>query len=58
MNQDIIEEIKNQDYSSITETIEKFLLEKIKENNSNGLKPHAIIVEDEEALATAYKIAL
>ena len=30
----------------------------LNENNSNGLKPHAIIVEDEEALATAYKIAL
>ena len=37
MNQEIIDEIKNQNYSSITETIEKFLLEKIKENNSNGL---------------------
>ena len=37
MNQEIIEEIKNQDYASITETIEKFLLEKIKENNANGL---------------------
>ena len=37
MNQDIIEEIKNQDYASITETIEKFLLEKIKENNAKGL---------------------
>ncbi|QUC65223.1 NAD+ synthase [Nitrosopumilus sp. K4] len=37
MNQEIIDEIKNQDYPSITKTIEKFLLEKIEENNSNGL---------------------
>ena len=37
MNQRIIDEIKNQDYSSITSTIERFLVDKIKENNSNGL---------------------
>jgi NAD+ synthase len=37
MNQKIIDEIKNQDYSSITNTIEKFLLDKIKEKNSEGL---------------------
>ena len=37
MNQEIIEEIKNQDYASITQAIEKFLLAKIEENNSNGL---------------------
>ena len=37
MNQRIIDEIKNQDYSSITSTIERFLVHKIKENNSNGL---------------------
>ncbi len=37
LNHKIIEEIKNQDYNSITETIEKFLLEKIRENNANGM---------------------
>ena len=37
MNQKIIDEIKDQNYPLITETIEKFLLEKIKENDSNGL---------------------
>ncbi len=37
MNQKIIDEIKNQDYLSITNTIEKFLLDKIKENNSEGV---------------------
>lgn len=37
MNNEIIDEIKNQDYPSITETIEKFLLEKIKENNAKGV---------------------
>lgn len=30
----------------------------LSENKPNELKPHAIIVEDEQALATAYKIAL
>ena len=37
MNQDIINEIKNQDYSSITETIEKFLSEQIEKNHVNGI---------------------
>jgi len=37
LNQDIINEIKNQDYSSITETIEKFLSEQIEKNHVNGI---------------------
>ena len=37
MNQDIINEIKNQDYSQITETIEDFLSSQIEKNNSDGL---------------------
>ena len=37
MNQEIIDEIKNQDYLSIIDVIEKFLLKKIKEHNSSGL---------------------
>ncbi len=37
LNQEIIDEIKNQDYASIVETIEKFLLERIKENNVKGV---------------------
>ena len=37
LNQDIINEIKNQDYSKITETIEDFLTEQIEENHTNGL---------------------
>ena len=37
MNQDIINEIKNQDYSSITETIEKFLSEQIEKNHVKGI---------------------
>ena len=37
MNQEIIDEIKNQDYVSIAKTIEKFLLDKIAENNSDGV---------------------
>ena len=37
MNQDIINEIKNNDYASITETIEKFLSEQIEKNNSKGV---------------------
>ena len=37
MNQDIINEIKDQDYKAITETIEKFLIEQIEENQANGL---------------------
>ena len=36
MNQEIIEEIKNKDYSKITENIENFLLEKIEKTNSKG----------------------
>ena len=37
MNQDIINEIQNQDYSKITETIEKFLAEKIEKTNAKGV---------------------
>jgi NAD+ synthase len=37
LNQKIIDEIKDQNYPLTTETIEKFLLEKIKENNASGL---------------------
>ena len=37
MNEDIINEIKNQDYSGIIEKIEKFLTEQIEMNNVNGL---------------------
>ena len=37
MNEDIINEIKNQDYSGIIEKIEKFLTEQIEKNNVNGL---------------------
>lgn len=37
LNQEIIDKIKNQDYSVITEKLEKFLVEKIRENNSNGV---------------------
>ncbi len=37
MNQNIINEIKNQDYSNITERIERFLAEQIEKNNSAGL---------------------
>ena len=37
LNQKIIDEIKNQDYASITETIEKFLLEKINKSNAKGV---------------------
>ena len=37
MNQDIINEIKKQDYSSITETIEKFLSDQIEKNHAKGL---------------------
>ncbi len=37
MNQDIINEIKNNDYASITETIEKFLSEKIEKNHAKGV---------------------
>jgi NAD+ synthase len=37
MNQDIINEIKNQDYSDIIEKIEKFLTEQMEKNNVKGL---------------------
>ena len=37
MNQDIINEIINQDYPSITEKIEEFLADKIKENHVEGM---------------------
>jgi len=37
LNQDIINEIKNQDYSSITETIEKFLSEQIEKQHTKGV---------------------
>ncbi|MBA4718624.1 MAG: NAD+ synthase [Nitrosopumilus sp.] len=37
MNQDIINEIKNNDYASITETIEKFLSEQIEKNHAKGI---------------------
>lgn len=37
MNQEIINEIKNQDYSKITESIEEFLIEKIEKTNAKGV---------------------
>ena len=37
MNQDIINEIKNQDNSSITETIEKFLSDQIEKSHAKGV---------------------
>jgi len=37
LNQEIIDEIKNQDYASITSTIENFLEEQMKKNHSEGL---------------------
>jgi NAD+ synthase len=37
LNQDIINKIKNQDYSSITETIEKFLADQIEKNHAKGV---------------------
>ncbi|MDH3656691.1 MAG: NAD+ synthase [Nitrosopumilus sp.] len=37
MNQDMINEIINQDYSSITETIEEFLSDQIEKNHVDGL---------------------
>ena len=37
MNQEIIDEIKNQDYPSITITIENFLEEQMEKNHSEGL---------------------
>lgn len=37
MNQEIIDEIKNQDYPTITSTIENFLQEQMERNHSEGL---------------------
>ncbi len=37
MNQDILNEIQNQDYSKISESIEKYLLDKIDETHSKGV---------------------
>ncbi len=37
MNQDIINEIKNQDYASLTETLEKFISEQIEKNHVKGI---------------------
>lgn len=37
LNQDIIDEIKNQDYPSITSTIENFLEEQIQNNHAEGI---------------------
>ena len=37
MNQNIIDEIKNQDYSKISQTIEKYLIEKIEKTHSKGV---------------------
>lgn len=37
MNQDIINEIKNQDYASITQTLEKFLSDQIEKNHAKGV---------------------
>ena len=37
MNQDILNEIQNQDYSKISESIEKYLLNKIDETHSKGV---------------------
>jgi len=37
LNQDIINEIKNQNYATITDSIENFLIEQIKKSQANGL---------------------
>lgn len=37
LNQEIVDEIKNQDYSEITEIIEGFLLDQIEKNHSKGV---------------------
>ena len=37
MNQDIINQIKNNDYTTITETIEEFLSEQIEKNHAKGV---------------------
>lgn len=37
MNEKLLEEIKNQDYTSITQKIEEFLKNQVTENNANGV---------------------
>jgi len=37
VNQDIINEIKNQDYASITQIFEKFLSDQLEKNHANGI---------------------
>ena len=37
MNQDIINEIKNQDYASITQSFEKFLSDQLEKNHAKGI---------------------
>jgi NAD+ synthase len=37
LNQDILNEIQNQDYSKISETIEKYLIDKIEKTHANGV---------------------
>jgi len=37
LNQDIINEIKNNDYTAISETIEKFLTDQIEKNHAKGV---------------------
>jgi len=37
LNQDILNEIQNQDYPKINQTIEKYLIEKIEKNHANGV---------------------
>jgi len=37
VNQEILNEIKNQEYSTLTNTIEEFLKKQVSQNNSNGL---------------------
>ena len=37
MNQEILSEIKNQDYDALTNSIEEFLKRQVSESNSNGL---------------------
>ena len=37
MNQDILNEIQNQDYPKINQTIEKYLIEKIEKTHANGV---------------------
>jgi len=37
LNQDILNEIQNQDYSKISETIQKYLIDKIEKTHANGV---------------------